>query len=103
MFGEVSTVALAVVFGMSVVTHLTKAAGFWVLDRLHPSETTREALDALPGGIVIAILAVRLAQGGPPEWLAGLVVVAVARRTDSILLAMAVGVGVLLVIRRTSV
>lgn len=99
MFGEVSPAALAVVVGMSVVTYTTKAAGFWVLDRLDPSETTREALDALPGGIVVAILAVRLIEGGPSEWLAGLVVVGVAHRTDSILFAMAAGLGVLVAVR----
>lgn len=100
MFGEVSPAALAVVVGMSVITYTTKAAGFWALDRLDPSETTREALDALPGGIVVAILAVRLIEGGPPEWFAGLVVVAVAHRTDSVLLAMVAGIGVLLTVRR---
>jgi uncharacterized membrane protein len=99
VFGEVSPTALAVVVGMSVSTYATKSVGFWVLDRLDPSETTREALDALPGGIVVAFLAVRLTEGGPPEWLAGLVVVAVAHRTDSVLLAMAAGIGVLLVFR----
>jgi len=99
VFGEVSPAAFAVVVGMSVATYMTKAAGFWVLDRLDPSETTREALDALPGGIVVAMLAVRLSEGGPPEWFAGLVVVAVAYRTDSILFAMAAGLGVLVALR----
>lgn len=99
VFSEVSPAAVAVVVGMSVATYTTKTAGFWVLDRLDPSETTREALDALPGGIVVAILAVRLTEGGPPEWFAGLVVVVVAYRTDSILFAMAAGLAVLLALR----
>lgn len=99
MFADVSATALAVVLGMSAVTYATKAGGFWVLDRVEPSESVHEALDALPGGIIVAILAVRLLEGGPPEWVAGLAVVAVAHRTDNVLLAMATGVGVLLAVR----
>jgi len=99
VFADVSVTALAVVLGMSAVTYATKAGGFWVLDRVEPSESVREALDALPGGIIVAILAVRLLEGGPPEWVAGLAVVAVAHRTDNVLLAMVAGVGVLLAVR----
>ena len=99
MFNEVSVTALVVVLGMSIATYSTKAGGFWALDRIEPSESVREALDALPGGIIIAILTVRLLNGGPIEWAAGLVVVLVVHRTDSVLLAMAAGVATLLVIR----
>lgn len=103
MLGEVSASALAVVLGMAVVTYATKAGGFWALDRIEPSESVREGLDALPGGILVAILAVRLLDGGPSEWLAGLAVLVVAHRTDSVLLAMAVGVATLLAVRATGV
>jgi uncharacterized membrane protein len=99
VLGEVSPVALAVVLGMSLVTYMTKAGGFWALDRIEPSESGQEALDALPGGIIIAILTVRLLDGGPTEWVAGIAVVLVAHRTENVLLAMAAGVGTLLVIR----
>lgn len=53
-----------------------------------------------PARSVVAILAVRLIEGGPAEWVAGVVIVAVAHRTDSFLLAMMAGVGVLLTVRR---
>lgn len=56
-------------------------------------------LEALPGGIIVTILAPRLAAGGPPEWAAGAVVVLVAHRTDSVLLALVVGVGAVLLFR----
>jgi uncharacterized membrane protein len=99
MFDEVSLTALAVVFGMSLATYATKAGGFWALDRIELSDSVREALDALPGGIIVAILTVRLLDGGPTEWTAGIVVVLVAYRTENVLLAMAAGVGALLVVR----
>lgn len=103
MFGDVSLAALAVVFGMSVATYATKAGGFWVLDRIEPPESVRSGLDALPGGIVVAILAVRLLDGGPAEWTAGAAVVFVTYRTENLLLALAVGVGTLLLLRRVPV
>ena len=84
MFDEVSLTALAVVFGMSIVTYATKAGGFWALDRIEPSESVREALDVLPGGIIVAILTVRMLEGGPIEWTAGIVVVLVAHRMSSL-------------------
>ncbi len=99
MSGEVSLTAFAVVFGMSIVTYVTKAGGFWALDRVEPSESVREGLDALPGGILVAILVVRLLEGGPSEWMAGIAVLVVAHRTESVLLAMVVGVGTLLIVR----
>lgn len=99
MFGEVSLTALAVVVGMSLVTYATKAGGFWAVDRVEPSDAVRDGLDALPGGILVAILVVRLVEGGPSEWMAGTAVLVVAHRTESVLLAMVVGVGTLLILR----
>lgn len=91
--------ALGVVLVMSAVTYVTKAGGFWVLDRVDLPASGRDALDALPGGIVVALLAVRLADGGPFEWLAALAVLVVARRTGSVLAAMTAGVGLLALLR----
>lgn len=103
MLGDPSLSALAVVAGMSLVTYATKAGGFWALDRFEPSQTLRDGLDALPEGILVAILVVRLLEGGPAEWVAGVVVLGVAHRTESVLLAMVVGVGSLLVVRASGV
>lgn len=93
-------VALGVVLAMSLVTYATKAGGFWLLDRVSLPAGGRDALDTLPGGIVVAFLAVRLSHGGPLEWLAALLVLVVARRTGSVLAAMVVGVGALALLRR---
>lgn len=103
MVGEVSLTALGVVFGMSVVTYVTKAGGFWALDRVELSESVRDALDALPGGILVSILVIQLLEGGPNEWIAGIAVLVVAHRTESVLLAMVVGVGTLLIVRGSGV
>lgn len=99
MFAELSPPTVAVVLGMAVLTYVTKAGGLFVLSRVDLSETSRAGLEALPGGIIVAILAPTLLRGGPPEWLAGALVVVVASRTDSVLLALGVGVGSVLLLR----
>lgn len=90
---------LAVIAAMCAVTYATKAGGLWLLRRVEPSDRLRASLEALPGGIIVAILAPRLAAGGPPEWAAGAAVVVVAHRTDSVLLALVVGVVAVLLFR----
>jgi len=95
----VETPTLAVIGAMCVVTYATKAGGLWLLTRVEPSARLRAGLEALPGGIIVAILAPRLAAGGPPEWAVGAAVVLVARRTDSVLLALVVGVVAVLLFR----
>ena len=90
---------VAVVLGMATLTYVTKAGGLWALGRLSPPERVREALDALPGAIVVAVLAPAVVSADPPSWLAAGVVVAVARRTDSVLAALVAGVGTVLLFR----
>ncbi|MBX0324374.1 AzlD domain-containing protein [Halomicroarcula sp. F13] len=99
MVAEVSLTAVMVVFGMSVVTFATKAGGFWAIDRIEPGQSTRDALDALPGGIIVSILTIRLLEGGPAEWVAGIVVVLVARSTENVLIALIAGMGTLVLVR----
>jgi uncharacterized membrane protein len=95
----VDSQTLAVVAGMCVLTYATKAGGLWLLGRIDLSERARAGLTVLPGGIVVAIVAPRLAAGGPAEWAAAALVVAVAHRTDNMLLALVVGVGAVLLLR----
>jgi len=46
-----------------------------------------------------ATIAVELADGGPPEWAAAAVAVAVAARTDSVVAALSAGVGTVVPLR----
>lgn len=87
------------ILAMAVVTYLTKASGLWLLGRVDLSERAEAGLEALPGAIVVSILAPSVATAGPPTWLAAGVVVLVAWRTENVLAALLVGVGSLLVLR----
>lgn len=96
---ELAPFTVAVILGMSVVTYLTKAGGLWLLGTVELSDRARTGLEALPGGIVVAIIAPTLLQGGAAEWLAAGIVVVVAARTDGILPALVTGVGAVVVFR----
>jgi uncharacterized membrane protein len=83
---------LLLILGMSVVTYGTKIGGFWLLNRISIGEQGRAGLRALPGAILVSIVGVELLKGGPAEWAASVVVLAVAAKTDSIAASLAGGV-----------
>lgn len=99
---ELDLLPLSVIVGMAIVTYATKAGGLWALNRISLPDHVRDGLDALPGGIMVAILVPRLVHGGLPEWVAAALVLVVAYRTDSVLLALSVGVAVVLLLRGTA-
>lgn len=96
---DLSPDVVAVVLAMAGVTYATKAGGLWALGRVEIPPRAETALEALPGGVVVAILAVELARGGPPEWAAAGLVAVVASRTERVLLALATGVGAVVLLR----
>jgi uncharacterized membrane protein len=90
---------VAVVLAMALVTYLTKAGGLWALGHVDLPDGAEVALDALPGAVVVSILAPAVAAASPPTWLAAGVVVLAARRTGNVLVALALGVGTVLLVR----
>ncbi|MDQ2050052.1 AzlD domain-containing protein [Natronolimnohabitans sp. A-GB9] len=85
-------VVVVVILAMAVVTVVAKVGGLWLVRHVELSDRLEAGLDVLPGAVVIAVLAPELAAGGPAEWGAAAVVVAVMWRTESILLALVAGV-----------
>lgn len=90
---------VGVILGMTLVTALAKVGGFWLLRRIEVSDRLEAGLSVLPGAIVISILAPELAAGGPAEWGAAGVVVAVMWRTENILLSLCGGIGAVVLFR----
>jgi len=90
---------VAVIVGMSLATYATKAGGFWVLSRVTVSERVEAGLEVLPGAIIVSILGPELVNGGPAEWAAGAVVLAVMVRTENVLLALLSGLMAVLALR----
>lgn len=89
---------VVLVIGMSVGTYATKAGGVWLLERVSVPERVQAGLEVLPGAIVVAIVAPKLVQGGPAEWVGAAVVLTLAWRTGSLLLSLVGGVGTVVLI-----
>ena len=83
---------VGVVLAMAVVTVVAKVGGIWLVRHVEVSDRLQAGLDVLPGAIVIAVLGPELAAGGPAEWGAAALVLAVMWRTESIILALVTGV-----------
>jgi len=94
-----SPLVVAVIVGMSLATYVTKAGGFWLLNRITVSERVEAGLEVLPGAIIVAILGPELLDAGPAEWGAGAVVLVMMVRTENVLLALCSGLVTVLALR----
>ena len=92
------TTLLAIVL-MALATYATRAGGLWLANRFDLSERAGAWLDAIPGAILVSLVAPTVLTGGPAEALAAVAVVVVAIRTGSLPLAMATGVGAVVLLR----
>lgn len=86
---------LLAIFGMALATYALRAGGYALLRVSKPNRFAQSMLQHLPGCIFIAFIAPALAQGGPPQWIAGAATVAIMAWRRSYLAAIAGGVGTL--------
>jgi uncharacterized membrane protein len=95
-FDPITLMAIAL---MALATYATRAGGLWLANRFDLSERAGTWLDAIPGAILVSLVAPTVLTGGLAEALAAVAVVVVAFRTGSLPLAMATGVGAVVVLR----
>lgn len=96
---ELDPFVVAVIAAMGVATYVTKAGGLWLLGKVDLSPRVEAGLEALPGAIIVSILAPELVGGTLATWLAAAVVLVVAWRTDSITVSLGAGVVAILALR----
>lgn len=96
---SLTPIVVGVVLAMALGTYVTKAGGLWLLGRVDVSERVEAGLEVLPGAIVVSILGPELVEGGPAEWGAAGLVLLVAWKTESVLLAIVVGAGAVVALR----
>ncbi len=77
---------------MALLTYATRVAGFALIRRVPLSPSTRQALDTVPGAVLVALVAPAILAHGLADALAGLVTVLAALRLP---LAAVVAIGVL--------
>jgi uncharacterized membrane protein len=92
-------VTLLVIALMALATYATRAGGLWLANRFDLSDRAGAWLDAIPGAILVSLVAPTVLTGGPAEALAAIAVVAVALKTGSLPLSMVTGVVAVVALR----
>ncbi len=87
------------IFGLAVGTFAARLGGILIGQRLPQGGGWARALNALPGTLIIALVAGQLMQGGPDEWIAGALAAATAFATRSLVLTMIVGIAAVYLLR----
>ncbi|MGR3492837.1 MAG: AzlD domain-containing protein [Shimia sp.] len=68
-----------------------RLVGYVAGDAMQRNALARRVLRVFPGCLVVALVATSLARGGPPEWGAAAVALAVAMVTRNLILTMLAG------------
>jgi uncharacterized membrane protein len=85
---------------MAAVTYATRASGLWVGSRLRITPRLERVFDALPGAILVSLVAPAVARAGIPGLVgAGAATLVAVRWRGNIVLPMVVGVVVLRAVR----
>lgn len=87
------------ILALAAGTYAIRIAGVLLGRRLPRTGFWARALEALPGCLIVSLVAVLLAQGGPREWAAGAAAALVALLTKNLPLTMIAGVGAVWVLR----
>lgn len=95
----ISTPAFIAILGMTAMTYLMRAGGFWLMAHVPITQRVRRMLEALPGSVVVAIVLPGIVKAGLPAYagLAGVLAIMIA--TGNQFLGVAVGVGLVALAR----
>jgi uncharacterized membrane protein len=92
--------AVLVIVGMGAVTYLTRVSGLWLGNRVKPHPRFDAVLAALPGAILVSLIAPGVVAAGIPGVVAAAVTVLVALRwRGNIVIPMLLGVLVVWALR----
>jgi len=84
---------------LATATFGIRLFGFWLGRSIPAHGPWARALNALPGCLITALVAVLLVQGGPAEWIAATAAAITAYATRSLPLSMIAGIAVVLLAR----
>lgn len=88
-----------VITGLALGTFAIRCAGVLLGHSLPVHGGWARALRALPGCLIVSLVAVLLLSGGPFEWVAGLAAAIVALLTRNLPLTMLAGIGCVAALR----
>ena len=93
------TDSLITILGMAAVTYLTRISGPWLVRLVKGNQRIEACLSRLPGSILTALLAPLVFAVGTAEAIASGMTLLVSLRFRNMPLALAVGVGSLVLLR----
>lgn len=85
--------------GLAGASFAIRLGGYLLARRLPQDGAWARGMEALPGCLIVALVALMMLKGGPVEWVAGLAALLVAARTRNLPIAMLVGMAVVAGIR----
>jgi uncharacterized membrane protein len=89
----------AVILALALGTFAIRLSGILIGRRIPGNGAWARALRALPGCLIVSLVAVSLFSGGPREWGAGAVAAAVAIATNNLPVTMASGIAAIWLLR----
>ena len=90
---------IIVIAALAAGTFAIRLGGYLLGASLPVTGGWARGLQALPGCLIVALLAMILAQSGPAEWLAALLALTIALISKSLPLTMLAGVGAVWMLR----
>ncbi len=96
---RISLVALVTILGMGAVTYATRISGFWLLGRVKPTKRVEAWMRAIPGAVLVSLIAPAILALGVVGFVAGAATVLIAARTHRMLPALLAGVVIVAVAR----
>ena len=88
---NVEPTTLAAILAMAAATYFTRIAGVWIASNFALSGRASAAVEAIPGSVLVAVIAPLIAGAGPSGLCAGLVTALAAARLP-LVYAVAIGI-----------
>ena len=88
-----------VIAGLAAANLVIRLGGYYLGAALPQTGAWARGLKALPGTLITALVTLQLIQGGPAEWIAGAVALAVAIVSRSLPLTMLAGIVAIYLLR----
>ncbi|MFW5490368.1 MAG: AzlD family protein [Desulfovibrio sp.] len=96
---ETNSLTLLTIILMGVGTYITRSSGLFLASRLNLGPRGEAFMKAVPGGILVALVAPTALSSSWGESVAALVTVGVAALSRNLLISMIAGVGTICLIR----
>lgn len=95
----VMTETWSVILALTIGTFAIRLSGILVGQQIPKDGAWARALLALPGCLIVSLVAVSILSGGPKEWGAGIIAAAAAIATRNLPMTMASGIASILLFR----